>query len=64
MTLGNLESCREAANYYEKSIGSPFESTSPIEPKGCFLKADKVYWNTNETGERNDVSKEICVGTG
>ena len=62
--MGNLESCREAANYYEKTIASPFEFDSPIEPKGCFLKADIVYWNTNETGERNDVSKEICVGTG
>ena len=62
MTIGNLESCREAATFYEKPFDR--ESDWSDHPKGCCLNYDKVYWNTHETGERNDVTKEICVGTG
>ena len=69
VSIKTLEECQNAVPYIKSEIqGIPNQvntENSEYYPKGCYAyQAFGIYFNTHESGSRQQDSREVCIAPG
>ena len=63
MAVVELEICKKAARWLNKTFDTTINENKDNWPEGCFLSGN-VYFNPHSTGSRNYDGRQICHAKG